>query len=52
MNDYIQLGKINKLQVVKDTPYGLILNSIQSEEVLLPNRYVWSYWSFEESVTL
>jgi predicted RNA-binding protein (virulence factor B family) len=40
MNNYIQLGKINKLQVVKDTPYGLILNSIQSEEVLLPNRYV------------
>ena len=40
MNNYIQLGKINKLQVIKDTPYGLILNSTQNEEVLLPNRYV------------
>ena len=35
MNNYIQLGKINKLQVIKDTPYGLILNSTQNEEVLL-----------------
>jgi predicted RNA-binding protein (virulence factor B family) len=36
----INMGEINTLEVMRDTDYGLFLESKDSDEVLLPNAYV------------
>jgi uncharacterized protein len=36
----LQLGKINRLQIVKDSAYGLFLDGYEHGEILLPKRYV------------
>lgn len=36
----IQIGKLNKLKILRNTPYGLFLGSEDGEEVLLPKRFV------------
>jgi predicted RNA-binding protein (virulence factor B family) len=36
----IQLGKYNKLTILRDTDPGLFLGNDEEQEVLLPNRYV------------
>ncbi len=40
MNKTIEIGKINRLKVERDTDYGLYLVAENFEEVLLPNAYV------------
>ncbi|RUM43947.1 MAG: DNA-binding protein [Hydrogenimonas sp.] len=40
MNEYLELGTINRLKVVRESDYGLILASSKEKEVLLPKRYV------------
>ena len=39
-NLMIEIGKINRLEVVRDTDHGLFLESKDDSEVLLPNAYV------------
>jgi predicted RNA-binding protein (virulence factor B family) len=39
-NLHIEIGKINTLEVARDTDYGLFLESKDDSEVLLPNVYV------------
>ena len=36
----LQIGQVNKLQVIKTTEHGLYLDAGQAGSVLLPNRYV------------
>ena len=36
----IKMGEINRLEVMRDTDYGLFLESKDENEVLLPNAYV------------
>lgn len=36
----VKLGRINSLQVIKESPYGLFLDGYASGEILLPKRYV------------
>jgi len=40
VNSRIEIGKINKLKVERDTEYGLYLVAENFDEVLLPNAYV------------
>ena len=40
MNSTIEIGKINKLKVERDTEYGLYLRAENFDEILLPNAYV------------
>lgn len=39
INETIEVGKINRLRVYKNTDFGLFLESNNEEEVLLPNAY-------------
>ena len=39
-NLMIEIGKINRLEVVRDTDHGLFLQAKDDSEVLLPNAYV------------
>jgi predicted RNA-binding protein (virulence factor B family) len=39
-NLMIEIGKINTLEVMRDTDYGLFLEAKNDDEVLLPNAYV------------
>jgi len=39
-NATIEIGRVNTLEVVRDTDYGLFLESEDREEILLPNVYV------------
>ena len=36
----LELGRLNRLQVVKDSSYGLLLDGYEHGEILLPRRYV------------
>jgi len=36
----IKMGEIHRLEVMRDTDYGLFLESKDENEVLLPNAYV------------
>ncbi|MBN2722309.1 MAG: DNA-binding protein [Campylobacterales bacterium] len=40
MNKTLQIGKINTLEVARDSDYGLFLEAKDGSEVLLPNAYV------------
>ncbi|BDY13342.1 CvfB family protein [Hydrogenimonas cancrithermarum] len=40
MNEYLELGKINRLKVARETDHGLVLASEKEKEVLLPKAYV------------
>ena len=40
MNQYLELGTINRLSILRTTDYGLVLASEKGKEVLLPKRYV------------
>ena len=40
MNEYLELGTVNRLKIVRTTDYGLVLASEREKEVLLPKRYV------------
>ncbi|MCK4440692.1 MAG: DNA-binding protein [Sulfurovaceae bacterium] len=40
MNNTIEIGKVNRLRVARDTDYGLYLVSGNFDEILLPNTYV------------
>ncbi len=40
MNKTLQIGKINTLEVSRDSDYGLFLRAKDGSEVLLPNAYV------------
>jgi predicted RNA-binding protein (virulence factor B family) len=42
INETIEVGKINRLRVYKNTDFGLFLESNTQEEVLLPNAYCTS----------
>ncbi len=40
INEYLELGKINRLQALERNEYGMVFASSKRKEVLLPNRYV------------
>ena len=40
INEYLELGKVNRLKAVKESDHGLIFASSEEKEVLLPKRYV------------
>ncbi|BBG66600.1 hypothetical protein NNO_1897 [Hydrogenimonas sp.] len=40
INEYPELGKINRLKAVRESDHGLIFASSKEKEVLLPRRYV------------
>lgn len=40
----IKIGKINRLQVLRSTDYGLILEGGDLGDILMPNRYVCGDW--------
>ncbi|MFZ9659388.1 MAG: S1-like domain-containing RNA-binding protein [Arcobacteraceae bacterium] len=37
MNEKIEVGEINTLQIIRDTDHGFFLESLDGSEVLLPN---------------
>jgi predicted RNA-binding protein (virulence factor B family) len=39
-SEAIKIGRVNRMQVVKDSSYGLFLDGYEHGEVLLPRRYV------------
>jgi predicted RNA-binding protein (virulence factor B family) len=39
-SEAIKIGRMNRMQVVKDSSYGLFLDGYEHGEVLLPRRYV------------
>jgi predicted RNA-binding protein (virulence factor B family) len=40
INEYLELGKINRLLIVRRSDHGMVLASSAQKEVLLPNAYV------------
>jgi predicted RNA-binding protein (virulence factor B family) len=40
IEEYLKLGSINKLKIIKKTPQGFYLSSLDGDTVLLPNRYI------------
>jgi len=42
IEDFLKLGSINKLKIIKKTPQGFYLSSLDGDEVLLPNKYITS----------
>lgn len=36
----LEIGKFNQLEIVKEVPFGLYLNSEETGEILLPGKYV------------
>ncbi|WP_300361489.1 S1-like domain-containing RNA-binding protein [Hydrogenimonas sp.] len=50
MNRYLELGAVNRLEIVRSTDYGLVLSSKEGKEVLLPKRYVTEEMAIEEVI--
>ncbi|WP_457592149.1 CvfB family protein [Hydrogenimonas sp.] len=40
INEYLELGKTNRLQALRRSEFGMVFASSKNKEVLLPNRYV------------
>lgn len=40
MNEYLKIGELNRLVIARRTDHGAYLNSIDGDEVLLPNQYI------------
>lgn len=40
MNEYLKIGEINRLVIARRTDHGAYLNSLDGDEVLLPNQYI------------
>ena len=50
MNRYLELGAVNRLEIVRSTDYGLVLSSKEGKEVLLPKRYVTEEMAIGEEI--
>ena len=46
------IGKYNTLTIARSTDYGLFLEDVQGDEVLLPNRYVTDDMQIDDSITV
>lgn len=40
MNEYLKIGEPNRLVIARRTDHGAYLNSLDGDEVLLPNQYI------------
>ncbi|WP_456383482.1 CvfB family protein [Hydrogenimonas sp.] len=50
MNRYLELGAVNRLEIVRSTDHGLVLSSEEGKEVLLPKRYVTEEMAIGEEI--
>ena len=50
MNEQIKLGEINTLRILRETDNGLYLQSLNEDEVLLPNIYVTKEMEFDDTI--
>lgn len=46
----VELGKLNRLKVVKEVDFGLYLDGGSAGEILLPGRYVPRRWAVGEAI--
>ena len=46
----IEIGRFNKLKILRDTDPGLFLGDDEDNEVLLPNRYVPNDFEIDASI--
>ena len=46
------IGKYNTLTIARSTDFGLFLEDVQGDEVLLPNRYVTDDMQIDDSITV
>ncbi|MCB8999022.1 MAG: GntR family transcriptional regulator [Bacteroidales bacterium] len=46
----VELGRFNKLRIVKEVPFGLYLDGFEAGEILLPSRYVPAVFSIDEII--
>jgi uncharacterized protein len=46
------IGKYNTLTIARSTDFGLFLEDVQGDEVLLPNRYVTDEMQIDDSITV
>jgi uncharacterized protein len=50
MNDYIKLGEVNTLRIHRQTDNGFYLQSLDEEEVLLPNIYITKDMDIDDTI--
>jgi uncharacterized protein len=50
--DMLFIGKYNTLTIARSTDFGLFLEDVQGDEVLLPNRYVTDEMQIDDSITV
>lgn len=48
----VQIGKFNRLKILRETDYGLILNGLNLGEILLPFRYCPRQWRDGDSLSV
>jgi len=46
----IELGRINNLEILRDTSVGLFLGDEEGNDVLLPNKYVPTTYEIGEKI--
>lgn len=46
----VEVGKMNRLSIVRDSDFGLIFDGMQLGEILMPKRYVSKAWKMGEKV--
>lgn len=46
----VEVGKLNKLQISRETDFGLIFDGLQLGEILMPNRYVSKAWNMGDKI--
>jgi predicted RNA-binding protein (virulence factor B family) len=50
IEEYLKLGEINRLKIIKKTPQGFYLSSLDGDTVLLPNRYITSHMKIGDEI--
>ena len=50
IEEYLKLGEINRLKIIKKTPQGFYLSSLDGDMVLLPNRYITSHMKIGDEI--
>lgn len=50
MNEKIEVGEINTLQIIRDTDHGFFLESLDGSEVLLPNAYIYDDMHIDDEI--
>lgn len=46
----VEVGKLNKLEISRETDFGLIFDGMQLGEILMPNRYVSKAWNIGDKI--